>query len=171
MHNLYFTLRVQHLPSFRRRVFLLLFIHHRRDTARELGPVRVQTAAPARGKAREEPRLRSTGPVARALLLSGAAVARALQADVAHQVSAERGSSGLLDVQEHDHVVALDVEIHVALEVLAREVEFGPQPVRRLSLDVCGVSGERQTLSVPKPTGRAARRADVLIADHDKQNG
>ncbi len=164
-----------HLPPVQWRVFLLLFIHHSRDAVRELGPVRVQTATPSRGEAREEPRLRFTGPVTRAFLLSGAAVARSLQVDVAHQVPPERRSPGLLDVEEHDHVVPLDVEIHVAIEVLAREVEFRRESersvlvrIRRLSLDVRWIFGERKTLSVTKPTRRAPRWTDVLIADHDK---
>lgn len=153
----------------------MLFIHDSRDTVHELRPVRVQPATPARGEAREEPRLRFTGSVTRAFLLAGAAVARSLQVDVPHQVPPKRRSSGLLDVEEHDHVVPLDVEIHVAFEVLAREVEFRRESkrsvlvrIRRLSLGVCWIFGERKTLSITKPTGRAARRTDVLIADHDK---
>lgn len=166
-----FSFIVSYLPPVQWRIFLLLFIHHSRNTGRELGPVRVQTATPARGKAREEPRLRFPGTVASAFLLAGAAVARAFQVDVPHQVSPERRSSGLLDVEEHDHVVSLDVEIHVAFEVFAREVEFGLESkrtvlvrIRRLS----GIFGEGKTLSIPKPTGRAPRWTDVLIADHDK---
>lgn len=141
--SLLFTFIGSYLPPVQWRIFLLLFIHHSRDTVRELGPVRVQTATPARGKAREEPRLRFPGSVTRAFLLAGAAVARAFQVDVPHQVSPERRSSGLLDVEEHDHVVPLDVEIHVALEVVAREVEFGLESkrsvlvrIRRLCVDV-----------------------------------
>lgn len=117
-------------------VFLL---HDGRHTVGELRPVGVQPAAPAGGEAGEEPRLLLAGPVAGALLLAGFAAARLLQPDVLHQVPPERGAPGLLDVQEHDHIAPLDVEIHEAGQVLQREVEARHEPGQRPVLRGLGV--------------------------------
>ena len=117
-------------------VFLL---HDGRHTVGELRPVGVQPAAPAGGEAGEEPRLLLAGPVAGALLLAGFAAARLLQPDVLHQVSAERGAPGLLDVQEDDHVAPLDVEIHEAGQVLRGEVEARHEPGQGAVLGGLGV--------------------------------
>ena len=88
----------------------------------------MQSAAPARGEPGEEPRLPLTRPMASAFLLTHAALTRLLQLDVAHQVAAESGASGLLDVQEHDQVIALDVEVYLAQKVAAAEIVTGHEP-------------------------------------------
>lgn len=112
----------------------LLLVEHAGHAVGELGPVRVQAAAPAGGEAREEPRLLPVGSVARTLLLARSAVARHLQPHVLNQVPTERCPAGLLDVQEHYHVLAFDLEVHGPLQVPDREVVF---------LDIVGVrSGE-----------------------------
>lgn len=105
-----------------------LAVHHGGHTAGELSPVGVQPAAPARGESGEEPGLPLTRPVASAFLLTHAALARLLQLDVAHQVAAESGAPGLLDVQEHDQVIAFDVEVYLAQEVAAGEIVAGHEP-------------------------------------------
>lgn len=107
------------------RVLLVPLVHHPGHAVREFGPVRVQAAAPARGEPGEEPRLGFAGPVAGALPLAGHAVAGLLQLDVFDQVPAEGGAAGLLDVQEHHHVVPADVEADPPVQVPLREVEFG----------------------------------------------
>lgn len=106
----------------------VFFLHDGRHTVGELRPVGVQPAAPAGGEARKEPRLLLARPVAGALLLARFAATGLLQADVLHQVPAERGPPGLLDVQEHDHVASFDVEIHEAGQVLQGEVETRHEP-------------------------------------------
>lgn len=104
---------------------LVPLVHHYRHAARELGPVRVQPATPARGEAGEEPGLGFTGPVAGAFPLAGHAVARLLQLDVLDQVPPKRRPAGLLNVEEHHHVVSSDVEVDVPVQVPLREVKFG----------------------------------------------
>lgn len=112
-------------PFALRGALLVPLVHHDGHAARELGPVGVQPAAPARGEAREEPRLGFPGPVAGALPLAGHAVARLLQLDVLDQVASERRAARLLDVEEHHHVVPADVEVDMPVQVPLREVEFG----------------------------------------------
>lgn len=105
-----------------------LAVHHNGHTAGKLGPVGVQPAAPSRGEPGEEPGLPLTRPEASAFLLTHAAFARLLQLDVAHQVAAESGASSLLDVQEHDQVIALDVKVYLAQEVAVAEIVMRHEP-------------------------------------------
>ena len=105
-----------------------LAIHHGGHAAGKLGPVCVQPAAPACGEPGEEPGLPLTRPVASAFLLTHAAFARLLQLDVSHQVAAKSGTSGLLDVQEHDQVIAVDVEVYLAQEITSTEIVTGHEP-------------------------------------------
>lgn len=88
----------------------------------QFGPVRVQAAAPAGRKAGEEPRLLAIRSVASALFLARPAVTRHLQPYVLYQVPSECSAACFLDVQEHDHVLALDLEVHTALQVPHRKV-------------------------------------------------
>lgn len=76
----------------------ILLLHDGRHAVGELGPVGVQPAAPAGGEAGEEPGLLLSRPVAGALFLTSFAATRLLQANVLHQVPAERGAPRLLDV-------------------------------------------------------------------------
>ena len=96
----------------------------------------MQSAAPAGGEPGEEPGLLFPRPVTCAFLLARLAVARLLQANIPHQVSPESGPSCLLDVQEHDHVVPLHVELHVSVQVSLGEVEFGRHLLRAVILQV-----------------------------------
>ena len=105
-------------------LFVLLLIEDPRHAVGELGPVGVQAAAPARGEPGEEPGLLAVRPVARTLLLTRSAVAGDLQADILDQVPAERGTTGFLDVQKHDHVLPFDLKIDGPLQVPHREVVF-----------------------------------------------
>lgn len=161
----------------------LLLIHYDRHAVRKLGPVGVQSAAPAGGEPGEEPRLLLPGPVACALLLSLSAVARLLQANIPHQVSAESGAPGLLDVQEHDHVVPSDVELHVPVEVPRAEVEFGRRSRGAVvlqvlvSVEIVGVlvrTGKEAHPPKSLPGLKVARIAAggtyVLVTDHYKNN-
>lgn len=107
---------------------IALAIHHGGHTAGKLGPVGMQPAAPACGESGEEPGLPLTRPVASAFLLTHAAFARLLQLDVSHQVAAKSGTSCLLDVQEHDQVVAVDVEVYLAQEISSAEIVTGHEP-------------------------------------------
>lgn len=73
-------------------------IHPRWDAACQLGPVSVEAAAPAGGEPGEEPRFFLARTVAGAFLLASVALARPLQLDVPHQMSAECGAACLLDM-------------------------------------------------------------------------
>lgn len=143
----------------------------------------MQPAAPAGREPGEEPGLLFARPVTGALLLAGLAVARLLQTNIPHQVPAESGPAGLLDMQEHDHVVPFDVELHVSVQISLGEVEFGRQLRRAvivqvgISVEVIGVliRGRKQThpsesLLGLKVTRTAARRTYVLITYHNKKH-
>lgn len=112
-------------PFALRGALLVPLVHHYGNTARELGPVRVQAATPARGEAREEPRLGFTWPVTGAFPLAGHAVARLLQLDILDQVAPKRRPAGLLNMEEHHHIISSDVEVDVPVQVPLREVKFG----------------------------------------------
>lgn len=116
-----------HSPG-RSQLGIALAIHHSGHAASKFSPVRVQPAAPASGEPGEEPGLPLTRPVASAFLLTHAAFARLLQLDVAHKVAAKSGTSSLLDVQEHDQVIALDIEVYLAQEIAAAEIVTGHEP-------------------------------------------
>lgn len=69
-----------------------------------------------------------TRPMASAFLLTHAALTRLLQLDVVHQVAAE-SVPPVFDVQEHDQVIALDVEVFLAQKVAAAaEIVTGHEP-------------------------------------------
>lgn len=156
----------------------LPFVHYHRHAVGQFRPVRVQTATPARGEPREEPGLLLTGPVARAFLLSRFAVARLLQANIPDQVPAKGGPACLLNVQKHNHIISLDVEIDVACQIALREVEFGRTFRWAVFLRVIGgrVWSGRGTdpnefVSCPKMASLAACRTNILVPNHDKKNG
>lgn len=146
----------------------LLLVEDPRHTVGQLGPVGVQAAAPAGGEPGEEPGLLAVGPVAGTLLLARSAVAGNLQADILDQVPTEGGPPGLLDVQKHDHVLPLDLEIDRPLQVPDGEVVF---------LNVVGVrSGEDVPLVLfGEITVRGAEidhpRSHVLIENQHKAHG
>jgi len=161
----------------------LFLIHNDGYTVRELGPVRVQSAAPAGGEPGVEPGLLFPRSVARAFLLPRLAVTRLLQANIPHQVSPESGSSGLLDVQKHDHVVPFDEELHVSVEVSFGEVELW-RLFRRavvlqvlVSVEIVAVlvrGGEQahppEFLPSLKVARITARGTDVLVPYHNKKD-
>ena len=105
-------------------LLVLLLVEDPRHTVGELGPVGVQAAAPAGGEPGEEPGLLAVRPVAGTLLLARSAVAGDLQADILDQVPPEGSPPRLLDVQKHDHVLPLDLEIDRPLQVPHGEVVF-----------------------------------------------
>ena len=118
---------------------ITLAVHQGGHAAGELGPVGVQSAAPDCGEPEEEPGLPLTRPVASACLLTHAALKRLLQLDAAHRVAAESGASSLLDVQEHDPVIALDVKVYLAQKVAMAESITEHEPGRALILQAVWV--------------------------------
>ncbi|TRZ02042.1 hypothetical protein DNTS_024197 [Danionella cerebrum] len=123
--------------------------HEGRHAVGELRPVRVQPAAPAGGEAREQPGVPLSRPVAGALLLARVALARSLELDVPDQVAAERGAPGFLDVQEHDHVLPPDVEIHRAAQVPGGEIKPRHEANQRAVLRAVGVRRPGSVRALP----------------------
>ncbi len=161
------------------RALLVPLAHHHRYAARELSPVRVQAATPAGGEPGEEPRLGFTGPVTGALPLSRHAVARLLQLDVLDQVAPKRRPAGLLNVEEHHHIIPPDVKVNVPVQVALREVkfgrDFGGKVLVRLRLAVNqlkarGVALERPLVVTCEAAGVTVRRAHVLVTDHEEEH-
>lgn len=167
-------------PSIPLSIFLVFLVHHNRHTISELGPVSVQTTTPACWEPGEKPWLRFPWPVACAFLLSRHTIARLLQTNVFDKVPSESSSSGLLNVEKHDDVVSLDVEVYVPLEVSVSEIEFGRnfrgtvlvQVLVHINVVPWRVLAEHSTQLIPclKLTRVTACRADVLIADHHEEN-
>lgn len=149
-------------------LLVLLLVEDPRHTVGELGPVGVQAAAPAGGEPGEEPGLLAVRPVAGTLLLARSAVARNLQTDILDQVPTEGSPPRFLDVQEHDHVLPLDLEIDRPLQVPDGEEVF---------LNVVGVrSGEDVPFVLFREiTVRGAEtdppRGHVLIENQHKTDG
>lgn len=146
---------------------IALAIHHCGHAAGELGPVGMQPAAPAGGEPGEEPGLPLTRPVASAFLLPHAALTRLLQLDVAYQVTAKSGTPSLLDVQEHDQVIALDVEVYLAQEITAAEIVAGYKPGGALILRAVRI-GHRRAERLQAEELAFCAWAHVLENDHGK---
>lgn len=83
----------------------------------------MKPAAPTGGKPRKEPGLLLPRPKARALLLTCVTLTGPLELDIPHQVSTKRRAPSLLDVQEHDDIIPLDVEINSSAQICSGEVE------------------------------------------------
>jgi len=162
----------------------LPFVHNHRHAVGQFSPVCVQTATPARGEPWEEPGLLLTGPVARAFLLSRFTVARLLQANIPDQVPAKGGSSCLLNVQKHHHIISPDVEIDIACQIALCEVEFERTfrwavflrvqlPVQVIDSRVWSGQGTdpHEFLFCPEMASMTACRTNILVPNHDKKNG
>jgi len=84
----------------------------------------MQATTPTGREPREEPGLFPIGSVTGTLLLPRSTVARNLQPDILDQVSPERGAAGLLDVEEHYHIISFDFKIQAPLQVPDGEIVF-----------------------------------------------
>lgn len=124
----------------------------------------MEPAAPAGGEAREEPGFSFTWSETGAPLLTCVTLAGSLQVHVPHEVPTKRGAAGLLDVQENDHVVPLDVEIHDAIQVFLGEVVAGDEAGQ--SSVLCDVRIFRRPVVALTPRGARREPAHVKPRSH-----
>lgn len=82
-------------------------------------------------------------------------------------MTAESGAPSLLDVQEHDQVIAVDIEVYLAQEIAAAEIVAGYKPGGTLILRAVRIR-HRGAERLQAEELAFCARAHILEDDHGK---